>query len=100
MEEASYSKQFSLLNIKLEKQKNSIYIAQNIVGDKSSFGKTRSDEIEKVYNEFLQKEVSIFSLELDGAYTFYLEEQNVIFSCNITDSLEECEKIAENIYIR
>lgn len=99
VKDASYSELFSILNIKMINQGKYLYIAQNCMKEDASFGMVQGEETETVYNEFLGKDVPVFKMDAEGTYTFWLEEQGVIFSCIMADSLEECKKIAENISI-
>lgn len=98
VEEASYDKEYRVINIKLEREDEYIYIFQQRQVDERTSGiVTDNSESVAVDNSQLNKKINIYTANRDNSWTFDINENGVIFSVYAFISKEECMKIAENI---
>lgn len=98
VEEASYNKAFRIIDIKLVKDDEYIYIFQQRQVDERASGIiNENSESRTLKNSYLEKDITIYKANKDDSWSFAIEENGIIFSIYAFVSEEECIKIAENI---
>lgn len=102
VEEASYEKAFRIINVKLVKGDEYIYIFQQKQVDDIASGiiGEEIDERKESYvtnNTALDKSITIYSSFQDNSYSFNVMMKNDLITIDTSLSREECIKIAENI---
>lgn len=96
--EASYTKMYRIINIKLVKETEYIYIFQQIqVEERASGIMTENSESMTIENNYLNKGVEIHKNNQDDSWTINVDENGIVLSVNAFLPKEECIKIAENI---
>lgn len=97
--EAKYNTCYRILNMEWEKDNQKIYVSQQFVmadeGTGAAVGRRKEKVIE---NTILKKKIELYKSEQDESRIFLIKYNNMMFSFNGNVSLEECEKIAENIF--
>lgn len=94
-----YENKFGLMNICLKKKDSYIFASQVKMEGKQAFGQINNDSVATVKNDNLKEKISIYEAEQEGTYTFYVETGDSVFTCSMDEPLEECKKIAKNIYL-
>lgn len=98
VEEASYNKEFRIINITLLKDDEYIYIFQQRQVDERASGiMTENGESITIENSNLKKDITIYKANRENSWSFAIEENGIIFSVYAFLSEEECIKMAENI---
>lgn len=99
VEEASYTKMFRVINIKLVREEEYIYIFQQSQIDVTASGIVEDSKKESIIinNMILDKQIIIFESVQDNSFMFGVKEKNDMLSIDASISKEECKKIAENI---
>lgn len=98
VEEASYDKEFRIINITLVKEDEYIYIFQQRQVDERASGIiSENSESITVENSNLKKDITIYKANRENSWSFAIEENGIIFSGYAFLAEEECIKIAENI---
>ena len=98
VEEASYDKVFRIINIKLIKDNEYIYIFQQRQVDERASGiMAENSESMTIENSYLNKEINIHEGNQDNNWILVIDENGIVFSIDTLISKEECIKIAENI---
>lgn len=98
VEEATYEKEYRMINIKLVKQKEYIYIYQQKQVDNIAFGIVEeNNERIPIYNKNIDKDVMICDGYQDNGWLIFVEINNDLLTINASISKEDCIKIAENI---
>ncbi|NCC43150.1 MAG: hypothetical protein EOM18_06090 [Clostridia bacterium] len=95
--EAKYDKNYNLLNIKLEKGTNYIYLSQQRVDDYSIGVVTEEEPYGMVDNIPLQQKILIYESKQDGDFAFSVKVNQEIMALRGNISLEECENIAKGL---
>lgn len=96
--EATYNKNFSVLNIEFRGKEEWIFISQQLVLDEGSKANlTDKENLCCVKNDKLGKDIQIYRSVEDQSLVFEVEMDNtrLDFTANISE--EECKKVAENI---
>ena len=98
IEEASYDKAYRIVNIKLVKNDEYIYIFQQKQIDDVAFGivEEKKESI-VINNKNIEKSISIYEGFQDNGWLFDIKMNNDMISVDTSISEEECIKIAENI---
>ena len=87
-----------MINIKLVKQKEYIYIYQQKQVDNIAFGIVEeNNERIPIYNKNIDKDVMICDGYQDNGWLIFVEINNDLLTINASISKEDCIKIAENI---
>ena len=99
VESASYIKGFRIINIKLVKGEEYIYIFQQKQVDDIASGvfEEKIDENTTIHNKILDKQIVIYDGYQDNSWLIKFKKNNDILSVDALLSKEECIKIAENI---
>ena len=100
VESASYVKGFRIINIKLVKDEEYIYIFQQKQVDDIASGIFEEEEIKKnitVRNEILDEQIIIYNGIQDNSWLIKVNKNNDVLSIDALLSKEECMKMAENI---
>lgn len=98
VEETSYDKVYRIIDIKLVKEEEYIYIFQQRQVDERASGiMTENSESITIENSNLNKNVKIYKNNQDDSWTFNIEKNGIVLSVDALVSKEECIKIAENV---
>ena len=99
VESASYVKGFRIINIKLVKGEEYIYIFQQKQVDDIASGvfEEKMDENTTIHNKILEEHIVIYDGYQDNSWLIKFKKNNDILSIDALLSKEECIKIAENI---
>lgn len=99
VESASYVKGFRIINIKLVRGEEYIYIFQQKQVDDIASGvfEEKMDENTTIHNKILEEHIVIYDGYQDNSWLIKLKKNNDILSIDALLSKEECIKIAENI---
>ena len=100
VESASYVKGFRIINIKLVKDEEYIYIFQQKQVDGIASGIFEEEEIKKnitVRNEILDEQIIIYNGIQDNSWLIKVNKNNDVLSIDALLSKEECMKMSENI---
>ena len=99
VESASYVKGFRIINIKLVKGEEYIYIFQQKQVDDIASGvfEEKMDENTTIHNKILDEHIVIYDGYQDNSWLIKFKKNNDILSVDALLSKEECIKIAENI---
>lgn len=98
VEEATYEKEYRMINIKLSKGEEYIYIFQQKQVDDISFGVVTERNVSmSIYNKNLDKDIKIYDAYQDNNWSVELGKNNDLLTLFISTSKEDCMKIAENI---
>lgn len=98
VEEATYEKEYRMINIKLSKGEEYIYIFQQKQVDDISFGVVTERNVSmSVYNKNLDNDIKIYDAYQDDNWSVELENNNDLLTLFISTSKEDCMKIAEHI---
>lgn len=99
VEEAIYEKEYRMINIKLSKGEEYIYIFQQKQVDDISFGFVEEEkkEIALLSNEKLTNPIHIYEGFQDDSLLIEVKENSDLLNIDATISKESCIKIAENI---
>lgn len=96
--EAKYSKVYNVLELKFENDMNTIYISQHQQVDEIAAGiENEEEKCLEVKNEKLDQKIFIFQSIQDNNFVFNIKVNHDLFVMRASTSLEECEKIAENL---
>lgn len=102
--EAKYNQEFQLLDITIMTENGYIYITQDFAYNNSSVGIYHDqNEVCTIYNDALEREIPIFdNIEKAGYenYCFSVETERCKFYFDGAATLEQCEKIAKNLYYK
>ena len=99
VEEATYEMEYRMINIKLSKGEEYIYIFQQKQVDDISFGFVEEEkrEIALLNNEELSNPIYIYDGFQDKSWLIEVKENNDLLNVDASTSKEDCMKIAENI---
>ena len=99
VEEATYEMEYRMINIKLSKGEEYIYIFQQKQVDDISFGFVEEEkrEIALLNNEELSNPIYIYDGFQDKSWLMEVKENNDLLNVDASTSKEDCMKIAENI---
>lgn len=100
VESASYVKGFRIINVKLVRGDEYIYIFQQKQVDDIASGVFEEEEIKEsitVRNEILGEQINIYKGIQDNSWLIKVKKSNDVLSVDALLSKEECMKIAENI---
>ena len=99
VESASYVKGFRIINIKLVKGEEYIYIYQQKQVDDIASGvfEEKIDGNTTIHNENLDEQIVIYDGYQDNSWLIKFKKNNDVLSVDALLSKEECMKIAENI---
>lgn len=96
--EVRYNEPYNIINYLFEKGEKTIYISQIRQYTEIASGNV-NDKIKytEVENKNIGKLIDVYQSVQDGSVSFSIELNNIYFTINCSDSLDECLKIAENI---
>lgn len=98
VEEASYDKSFRIINVKVVKDDEYIYIFQQRQVDERTSGIITENGVNiSIRNNNLSGTIDIYEGNQDGNWIFSIDKNGIIFSVDALTTKEECIKIAENI---
>ena len=98
VEEAYYDKVYRIIDIKLVKEEEYIYIFQQRQVDVRTSGTIAENSGNiSIENSNLNKKIDICKGNRDNSWTFHIDTNGIMFSVDAFISEEECIKIAENI---
>lgn len=99
VESASYVKGFRIINIKLVKDEEYIYIFQQKQVDDTALGFVDEEkkEIAQLANENLNNQIHIYEGFRDNSWLIEIKENSDVLTIDASISKEDCMKIAENI---
>lgn len=99
--EAKYNEEFNMVNIEIKTIQGEIYITQEIlINNNGASIMSNREECSIVFNENIEQDITIYENKSEDGYWFSIQEQNVYFSIIGNTSLEECEKVAKNLYYK
>ena len=98
VEEATYEMEYRMINIKLSKGEEYIYVYQQKQMEDIALGIVEeNNESISIYNENIDKDIVISEGYQDYGWTINSENNKDLLTINSSISKEECIKIAENI---
>ena len=98
VEEASYNKEFRIINITLLKGDEYIYIFQQRQVDERASGiMTETGDSINIETSTLKKDITRYKANRENSWTFAIDENGIMISVDAYISKDECIKIAENI---
>ena len=98
VEEATYEMEYRMINIKLSKGEEYIYVYQQKQIEDIALGIVEeNNESISIYNENIDKDIVISEGYQDYGWTINSENNKDLLTINSSISKEECIKIAENI---
>ena len=96
--EASYTKMYRIINLKLVKETEYIYIFQQIQVEERASGTMAENSTNiPIVNNYINKIINICKGNRDNSWTFVIDENEIVFTFDAFISEEDCIKIAENV---
>lgn len=101
IQKANYNEDFDVLSIELIIADKVVYITQESVHNISGIGDiAEKEECYRVYNENIEKNITIYTSKERDEYWFNVQEQETYFSFIGNVSLKECKKLAQSLYFQ
>lgn len=98
IKEAKYNVVYHILNIELETPEGDVFFSQEFKQDENSLGNiVDEEESGQIYNEKLDKMITIYKSEQNSFYIFGINENQNTLIVQGSISLEYCEKLAESV---
>lgn len=99
IDEAMYNRAYNIVNIKLYNGKKTIYISQQQQFDEVTTGILNEDnKCAEVANNNVNQTIEIYDSVQDNNLIFGIRNNNIFLVVRGNLTLEECKKIAENVY--